>query len=305
MNKIESLSEFNIYTICNFSEKVGKTSLAFNLSYLIDNSLIVDTSFKGDLSSFYDPLYYQSEAPSLSQMLAPYFTDEIKSVKSIARKIGKTNTYFENHKAFFISSSENLHFFPMYMMEAIRENCAEKNAYRLFSLKNELLQEMRALNVNKCLIDTSAFLAGTTHLALHAADALIVPVKPDQRSISSLKLFLHTLSASTSPFIRLLPPESSAPKIQLIILTHCKKTKNITKESCYMQIKDIIARNINCFTTDDPENHIVLLNDFQDAGQISESSRKPIDLIKSNETKVGSSINIIKKQLRSISERIQ
>ena len=51
------LPKYKIYAMCNLRGGIGKTTLSFNLSYLVDNLLAVDTCPQGNLSYFYDKDY--------------------------------------------------------------------------------------------------------------------------------------------------------------------------------------------------------------------------------------------------------
>lgn len=46
------LPKQRIYAMCNLRGGIGKTTLTFNLSYLVDNLLAVDTCPQGNLSFF-------------------------------------------------------------------------------------------------------------------------------------------------------------------------------------------------------------------------------------------------------------
>ena len=48
------LPKYRIYAMCNLRGGIGKTTLAFNVSYLVDDLLVVDTCPQGNLSYFYD-----------------------------------------------------------------------------------------------------------------------------------------------------------------------------------------------------------------------------------------------------------
>ena len=52
------MPKYRIYAMCNLRGGIGKTTLSFNLSYLVDNLLAVDTCPQGNLSYFYDKDYY-------------------------------------------------------------------------------------------------------------------------------------------------------------------------------------------------------------------------------------------------------
>ena len=48
------LPKFQKYALCNLRGGIGKTTLAFNLSYLGNDVLAVDTCPQGNLSFFFD-----------------------------------------------------------------------------------------------------------------------------------------------------------------------------------------------------------------------------------------------------------
>ena len=54
-----NLPKHDIYTICNLRGGIGKTSLAFNLVYLSDSILAVDTCPQCNLTWFFDNNYLQ------------------------------------------------------------------------------------------------------------------------------------------------------------------------------------------------------------------------------------------------------
>ena len=57
------LPKYQKYTLCNLRGGIGKTTLTFNLSYLGDDVLAVDTCPQGNLSFFFDKEYYSSKKP--------------------------------------------------------------------------------------------------------------------------------------------------------------------------------------------------------------------------------------------------
>ena len=328
-NKAEPLAlpKFPTYCICNLRGGIGKTSLAFNLSYLVENLLAVDTCPQGNLSYFYNDTYYQSVQVSAYDMLLPYFMPGLGYASRVAQYVGATNLYFRDRSVYFIPSADALYNFPSQMAVAMGQAMSVAGQQQqdlldrmLFSLRAEIRREMEETETDKCLIDTSPFFAGATHLAWHATDALVVPVRTDQQSINSFKLLLQTLSDPSSPFRRILPYDSHTPKIQLVVLTHCgwstragaRNEPNRQTRLYLEQIRDLVARNILHFTTRNPENHIVLLDDFLGSGRISSAQSKPIELLNPGESvtiqrvrvEVNESVNKIKNQLHFISNSI-
>ena len=67
------LPKFSVYCICNLRGGIGKTSLVFNLSFLTDNLLAVDTCPQGNLSFFYNSNYFSTVTTNVYSMLLPYF----------------------------------------------------------------------------------------------------------------------------------------------------------------------------------------------------------------------------------------
>lgn len=92
------LPTFDRYAICNLRGGIGKTSLAFNLSYLADNLLAVDTCPQGNLSYFYDNGYYQNVSTTVNDVLLPYFFPGLGKASRVAQFIGATNPIFRPKK---------------------------------------------------------------------------------------------------------------------------------------------------------------------------------------------------------------
>lgn len=322
-----ALPRYKSYTICNLRGGIGKTSLAFNLSYLTDDLLAVDTCPQGNLSYFYDAAYYQNATTSVNNMLLPYFLPGLGKASRVAQRISATNQFFVEKNSYFVPSASDLYMLPSQMANALVQARTVTGGQQvsmidnmLFSLKQEIEREQLETGTTKCIIDTSPFFSGCTHLSWHASDALIVPVRTDQQSINSLLLLLNTLSSSSSEFRRTMPQNTHSPKIQMIVLTHCGwSTKlgaqNEPNKSTIVfleKVRDIVNRNITHFTTDNPDNHIFLLDDFLGSGRISSALSKPIQLmnagdtvtINRSKTEVNASVDKIKSQLKFISDSI-
>ncbi len=322
-----ALPKFERYTICNLRGGIGKTSLAFNLSYNIDACLAVDTCPQGNLSYFYDSCYFQNNTTTVKDLILPYLLPGMGKATRVAKSIAATNEFFAGKNAFYIASSNDLYTLPSQMATALNQaktltGQQQINALdsMLLSLNSEITRELFETQTQRCLIDTSPFFSGATHLAWHASDALIVPVRTDQQSINSLNLLLDTLSNSTSEFRRDMPYNHHTPKIQLIILTHCtwstvggSRNKPNQQTKIYIEkVRDVVARNISQFTTHNPDNHILLLDDFLGTGRISTALSKPIALLEAGEstrinrvkTTVNESVAKLKAQLQYISDSI-
>lgn len=322
-----SLPRLNRYAVCNLRGGIGKTSLTFNLSYLTDKLLVADSCPQGNLSFFYDNQYYQNCSTTIYDMLLPYYMPGLGTATNVSRKIPATNQWFAAKKSFFVPSSDQLYVLPNQMANALVQARTVSGLQQqvmidnmLYAFRKELDREMTETQCDKCLIDTSPFFAGATHLSWHAADALIIPVRTDQQSINSLDLLLNILSNPASEFRRVMPSNGRSPKIQMVVLTHCgwstrkdaRNEPNKQTKAYIHKLYDIVNRNINSFTTDDPSNHILLLDDFLGSGRISSALSMPIDLLTPGETRyigrqkveVNEAVNKVKLQLRYVSANI-
>jgi chromosome partitioning protein len=321
------LPAFESYAICNLRGGIGKTSLVFNLSYLADDILAVDTCPQGNLSYFYDNGYYQNVSTTVNDMLLPYFFSGLARASGVAQRISATNKFFSGKNSYFLPSSSELYTLPSQMANAIAGANVLPTPQKttvidnlLYSLKTEISREQEQTSTSKCLIDTSPFFSGCTHLAWHAVDALIVPVRTDKQSINSLALLLKTLSNPGSEFRRTMPTDMHAPKIQMVVLTGCgwttragaRNEPNQQTKVFLEEVYDIVSRNIVHFTTNDPDNHIVLSDDFLGSGRISSALSKPIQLMNPGDsarinrikTDVNGSVDKIKNQLSFISKNL-
>lgn len=321
------LPNFDRYTVCNLRGGIGKTSLVFNLSYESNDLLVVDTCPQGNLSYFYDNAYYASAATSSYDLVIPYFIPGLGNASRVARLISATNNSFNNKRSYFIPSSNSLYMLPSQMATALvqarslpGQNQIQAVDRMLYSLKIEIEREMHETQTSKCLIDTSPFFSGATHLSWNASDALIVPVRTDQQSINSLMLLLDTLSNPSSEFRRNITSDGHTPKIQMVVLTHCgwstrggaRNEPNQQTKVFLQKVRNIVSRNITHFTTDNADNHIVLLDDFLGSGRMSTAKSKPMALLNPGDTmtidrvktKVNPSVGKIQAQLKYISSCI-
>ena len=322
-----NLPPFGSYAICNLRGGIGKTSLAFNLSYLTDDLLAVDTCPQGNLSFFYDNSYYQNVSTTVNDMLLPYFFMGLARASRVAQLISATNNHFARKNSYLLPSSSELYTLPSQMANAIAGANQLPGAQRitvidtlLYALKTEILREQQETGTSKCLIDTSPFFSGCTHLAWHAVDALIVPVRTDKQSINSLSLLLKILSNPSSEFRRTMPSDMHTPKIQMIVLTGCgwttragaRNEPNQQTKVFLKEIYDIVSRNVAHFTTNNSDNHIVLSDDFLGSGRISFALSKPIELMQPGDstrihrikTDVNGSVDKIKHQLSFIGKNL-
>lgn len=225
------LPTFDTYAVYNLRSGIGKTALVFNLSYLIDNALMVDTNPQGDLSYLYDSAYFSGPGVSVYDMILPHIVPGLGAAKFVAKRIAATNDYFKGKNNYYIPASHYLYILPSQMSIALQQAQTLPGAQRaasmdniLYALKNELKREQADTKTTKCLIDTAPFFSGGTHLVWYATDALIVPVSPDPRSIKSLNLLFALMSSPGSEFRRYptsdQPPQDSADCIDALRLVY-------------------------------------------------------------------------------------
>ena len=310
------LPAFSSYSVCNLRGGIGKTSIAFNLAYLANNVLAVDTCPQCSLSSFFDSSYDSGRFLNVLDLIEPYLYPNMGKPSHIARNIGATNKCFEEKKAYYIGSSERLYVIPMILGQALimagnrnYRSIADAQKVIVTSLKTELDREQTELGINRRIIDTSPFFSGGTMLSWFASEALIVPVRTDRQSINSLKLLIQTLQAPDSDFNKY-KGDINIPKIQAIVLTHCgwstsagaRNVPNNQTRLYLQEIYDIVNRHISLFSTDCPSNHIFMLDDFLGCGRISSALAKPIELLSAGETHT---INRVKTEVNASVAKIQ
>lgn len=321
------LPKHDTYTICNLRGGIGKTSLAFNLAYLADSVLAVDTCPQCNLTWFFDNNYFKNSDLTVYDMLLPSFIPGLGNAYNIAKNISATNVKFRNKHAFYLPSDERMYVLPSQIATAIAQAQTVVGNQQtqiidniLFSLKINIQREMKETQTKQCIIDTSPFFSGATHLAWHACDALIILVRTDQQSVNALSLLFRTLSDPASEFRKIMPSNGHTPKIQMIVLTHCgwstvsgARNKPNQQTKIYIEkVLDIIRQNITQFTTNDATNHLLLLDDFLGTGRISSAKATPIMLLHAGEsmtinrvrTEVNQSVEKIKNQLRYIYQSI-
>ncbi len=322
------LPKYKIYAMCNLRGGIGKTTLSFNLSYLVDNLLAVDTCPQGNLSYFYDKDYYAGNQTNVKDMLLPYLVPGLGKATRVASYIGATNQYFADRNNYYIPSSEELYLLPSQLITAINQTASLQQAQKeqalksiLYSLETEIKRELAENSLDKCIIDTSPFFAGATQLAWYAADALVIPVRTDQQSIKSLELLINTLTNPQSEFRKHLPENDlNVPRIQMVVLTHCgwstvagaRNEPNQQTKVYLKKVYDILSKNRTLLSTTNPENHLFMLDDFWGSGRISSFESKPMELLKEGETKVidrlrvsvNKSVDKCKNQLKFIAEQL-
>ena len=303
------LPKHNRYTLCNLRGGIGKTTLAFNLSYLGNDVLAIDTCPQGNLSFHFDNDYYARQSSTVRDLILPYLIPGLGKSGRVAVYVGATNNAFKDRSTYYIPSSSELYLLPSQLISAINQASGLTGSQKdeaissiVFSLKHEIERELKELNgkVTKYLIDTSPFFAGATQLAWYASDALIIPVRTDEQSIKSLELMINTLTASHSEFNKYLPKTAQIPKIQMVVLTHCgwstkDGARNIPNSQTILYLSkvfDILNRHRTLLSTDDPANHLFMLDDFLGSGRIASAESKPLELLMPGQSKVIKGIKV-------------
>jgi hypothetical protein len=152
-------------------------------------------------------------------------------------------------------------------------------------LRDLLSKEAKALGASKTLIDTSPFFGGATHLAWMAAEALVVPIRVDQSSLEAFDLTLRMLEDESMDFLRYAKDAGmaqAAPKIHVIAMTHCgwsrtkANTPDHSTQAFVQQVINKIKTKEHLFSSSNPLDSIVLLDDFHSAGRISGNTRAPL-----------------------------
>ena len=112
----------------------------------------------------------------------------------------------------------------------------------------------------------------------------------------------------------------NVPKIQMVVLTHCgwstiAGARNVPNQQTKVylgRVYDILSKYRLLLSTNNPDNHLFMLDDFLGSGRISSWEAKPIELLKEGETKtiertrvvVNQSVTKCKHQLEYISNQL-
>ncbi|EII3729055.1 TPA: ParA family protein [Vibrio cholerae] len=321
------LPKHNRYAICNLRGGIGKSTLTFNLAFGAKDVLAIDTCPQGNSSNF-----FSSGKPvagtTIYDALLPYLLPRMSFPSNIAQRVEHFNSYFDGLNAHFVPASPNLYEFPSIMESALSQargipGGADIKAREqiLNSMRDLLDRETKKVETKKVIIDTSPFFSGATHLTWHAVDSLIVPVRTDQQSVDSLQLLIDLLTDTSRSFLRSQDRLAlSSPKIQMVVVTHCgwstragaKHEPNNQTKIYLEKVRKIVANNMHLFTTNDPDNHIVPLDDFLGSGRISSAKSIPIKCLKPQQSftisgqqvTVNSSVEKCQKQLAFITQNI-
>ncbi len=287
---------YNRYAVTTLRGGVGKSTLAFNLSYEISrlhSLLVADLCPQRNLTeNMMRGVETQVSILTALQpvMLGPAFGD---IPEDISYRVSQYCDSFKGGKnCFFIPGDALMFAFPstMYQQLQIANAQANPGAVKklLESLKLILKNEAEEKKTDKVLMDTSPFYAGGTHLAWCAADAVIIPVRVDEHSIESLDLTLELISSQAKDFGQWNSRAGglSTPKVAAIVMTMAgsKSQKKSTPDRAsrmYIERALAIAEKYNSlFDFEDPRDAFVITDDFVSTGRISGAKSIPIANLK-------------------------
>lgn len=309
---------YSSYAVSNLRGGVGKTSLTFNLAYEMSmrhRVLLTDVCPQANLTEII--LGEEDAAATIYQGLQPKILGPAfgQAPEDMAFKVGTQIQSFNRGKGcFFIAGDAELYSFPssLYQQLQVANTRSDKRIVKnlLDSLKDLIDSEAKKYGCEKTIIDTSPFYAGATHLAWHAVDALIVPVRVDEHSVESLGLLFGMLSDKNRDFLQWEERAGNAgtTKIAAVVMTMAgaKSQKEATPDAAsrmYIQrALETAEKYPQLFDSGNVSDSFVITDDFMSAGRISGAKSIPI-----SELKVGSfhSVDGKRLQVNSSAQRYQ
>lgn len=290
--------QFSTYAVSIFRGGIGKTTLAFNLAYEMsrrDPILVADVCPQRNLSELLLGEDLHAVGPDIYDALIPYVAAGLGHVDAgeLGMRISQSCQAFRGGKrSYAIKGSNSLFLFAsslysglsqLSVMEQSKKAKATSNI--LNGLRTVLQKESKALGATKTLIDTSPFFGGATHLSWMAAEALIVPIRVDQSSLEAFDLTLRMLEDKSMDFLRYANEAGlphAAPKVHIVAMTHCgwsrtqANTPDHSTQAFVQQVINKIIPRKHLFSSSNPLDSIVLLDDFHSAGRISGNMRAPL-----------------------------
>lgn len=284
---------YKSYCVSNLRGGIGKSTLSFNLAYLMascKSTLVADLCAQGNLTDSLnnsgDDLAVNIIDAIQPRLLGPAFGEIPEDISYL---ISGKNDEFKGIKAsYFIPSSPGLFAFASSLYQQLQlastqENSEQKVRNILYTIKTILDKECDLKKCDLRILDCSPFYTGATHLAWCASDALIIPVRVDEHSIKSLELTLDMLGNPASDFNQWLKRggDMKPPKVAAIVMTmvgarsNVKKTKDRASLSFIERAYTVANRYAHLFDKD-PEDAFAITDDFTSSGRISGALGIPI-----------------------------
>lgn len=285
---------YRSYCVSNLRGGIGKSTLSFNLAYLMalnKSTLVADLCAQGNLTDSLnnskDELAVNIYDAIQPRLLGPAFGDIPDDISYL---ISGKNDEFKGIKAsYFIPSSPGLFAFASSLYQQLQlastqpVNSEQKVRNILYTIKATLDKESDLKKCDLQLLDCSPFYTGATHLAWCASDALIIPVRVDEHSIKSLELTLDMLGNPASDFNQWLKRggDLKPPKVVAIVMTmvgarsNVKKTKDRASLSFIERAYSVASRYAHLFDKS-PEDSFAITDDFTSSGRISGALGIPI-----------------------------
>lgn len=290
--------KFNRYVVTNFRGGIGKSTIAFNLSWEISRNhktLLMDVCPQRNLTqSLLGEDIFTVGKTVYDLLIGSIFSGVNDTTPEDALvSIPPSCLPFKNGKTcHLIPGSADLFLFPSVLYSQIAavsqlpgpDRARDASRGILRAIDHVIAAATKHTQAEKILVDTSPFFGGATHLAWVAAEALIIPVRVDQHSIDALKQTLAMLRDHKQDFLRLNDQAgiTTVPKVHAIAITHCgwnrqnKNTPDHSTQSYVKMIMEIVENYRDLFSHNDIVDSIHLLDDFHSAGRISGSRRVPL-----------------------------
>jgi len=286
---------YRSYAISTLRGGVGKSTLAFNLSYelaqkrsLLVADLCAQCNMTETLMREVEPVVTVINALQ-PVLLGPAFGTAPEDVSF--RVSMYCDAFKDARPTWIIPGSPEMFAFPSTLYQQLQIASAQSRpkavAALLDSLKTVLEEQAKERKVDGILMDTSPFYAGGTHLAWCAADAVVIPVRVDEHSIASLELTLELLSNPGKDFQvwNERAGGRNAPRVAAVVMTMVgsRSQKQFTPDrasTMYIERALEIASKYPELFDDDPTDSFVITDDFVSSGRISGARSIPISQLK-------------------------